>query len=129
MTRAADVPGDRGSRTNPMARAPRSMAGRRTRLLCASVAIGAGVLAPAVSPVVARAETLGDAIALAYDSNPTLQAQRASLRALDETYEQAEAGYRPTAEVQAVVTTDTNNYTGTQRPLPGQSQPVIQGQS
>jgi len=28
-----------------------------------------------------------------------------------------------------VVTTDTNNYTGTQRPLPGQSQPVIEGQS
>jgi outer membrane protein len=78
---------------------------------------------------VARAETLGDAIALAYQSNPTLQAQRASLRALDETYLQAEAGYRPTATMQAIVTTDTNNYTGTQRPLPGQSQPVIQGQS
>jgi outer membrane protein len=78
---------------------------------------------------VVRGETLGDAIALAYESNPTLQAQRASLRALDENYVQAEAGYRPTATLQAIVTTDTNDYTGTQRPLPGQNQPVIQGQS
>jgi outer membrane protein len=88
------------------------------------VAAGVAASAPA-----AHAETLGDAIALAYESNPTLQAQRASLRALDENYVQAEAGYRPTATLQAIVTTDTNSYTGTQRPLPGQSQPVIQGQS
>ncbi|MES2341960.1 MAG: TolC family protein, partial [Pseudomonadota bacterium] len=43
----------------------------------------------------AAAETLADAIALAYDSNPTLQAQRATQRALDETYVQARSGYRP----------------------------------
>jgi outer membrane protein len=49
---------------------------------------------------VAKAETLADAIALAYQSNPTLQSARAQLRALDETYVQAHAGYRPTAEVQ-----------------------------
>jgi outer membrane protein len=48
----------------------------------------------------ARAETLADAIALAYQSNPTLQAARAQLRALDETYVQAHAGLRPTAEIQ-----------------------------
>lgn len=76
-----------------------------------------------------RAETLGDAIALAYESNPTLQAQRASLRALDESYVQAEAGYRPSATLQGTVTTDTNDFSGLQRPLPGQSQPVINGQS
>ena len=81
------------------------------------------------SPLASRAETLGDAIALAYESNPTLQAQRASLRALDESYVQAEAGYRPSATVQGTVTTDTNDFTGDQRPLPGQSQPVINGQS
>ncbi len=44
-----------------------------------------------------RAETLADALALAYQSNPTLQAQRAQQRALDETYVQARAGWRPTA--------------------------------
>ena len=43
----------------------------------------------------AAAETLADAIALAYESNPTLQAQRATQRALDETYVQARSGYRP----------------------------------
>ena len=96
----------------------------RARRLRAAVAIGMCAMAPA-----ARAETLGDAIALAYESNPTLQAQRASLRALDESYVQAEAGYRPSANLQATVTTDTNNFTGLQRPLPGESQPVLQGQS
>ena len=45
---------------------------------------------------VASAETLADAIALAYETNPTLQAQRASQRALDESVVQARAaGYRP----------------------------------
>jgi outer membrane protein len=42
-----------------------------------------------------RAEDLADAIALAYQSNPQLQAERADLRALDETYVQAHAGFRP----------------------------------
>ncbi|MGH6993168.1 MAG: TolC family outer membrane protein [Caulobacteraceae bacterium] len=56
-----------------------------------------------------NAETLSDAIALAYQTNPTLQGQRASQRALDETFVQAEAGYRPTIGVQAGVTTDANN--------------------
>ncbi|WP_340644459.1 TolC family outer membrane protein [Phenylobacterium sp.] len=49
----------------------------------------------------AAAETLADAIALAYDSNPTLQAQRASQRALDENYVQARSGYRPSLSVSA----------------------------
>ncbi len=43
----------------------------------------------------ARAETLGDAMALAYQTNPTLQAERAQLRATDEEFVQAEAGLRP----------------------------------
>ena len=44
-------------------------------------------------------ETLADAIALAYETNPTLAAQRANQRALDETYVQARTAYRPTADV------------------------------
>jgi outer membrane protein len=47
----------------------------------------------------AMAETLADAIALAYETNPTLQAQRANQRALDETYVQARSAYRPTLDV------------------------------
>ena len=47
----------------------------------------------------ARADSLADAIGLAYQTNPTLQNQRAKLRALNETYVQARAGYRPQASV------------------------------
>ena len=47
-----------------------------------------------------RADTLPDAIALAYQTNPTLQSQRAQLRALDESYVQAHAGFRPQASAQ-----------------------------
>src|SRR5579862_687473 len=47
----------------------------------------------------ASAETLGDAIALAYETNPTLQAERAQLRVTDEGYVQAESGLRPTVSV------------------------------
>ena len=44
----------------------------------------------------AGAETLADAIALAYETNPTLQAERAQVRIIDEEYPQAQAGLRPT---------------------------------
>ena len=46
--------------------------------------------------VAARAETLADALALAYQSNPSLLSQRALQRQIDETYVVAEAGLRPT---------------------------------
>lgn len=68
----------------------------RGRLMAATLCAGAlGAAVPA------GAETLADAIALAYQSNPTLQAQRASQRALDETYVQARSGWRPTLGFQA----------------------------
>ena len=69
----------------------------RGRLLAATVCAGA-VSALAVP---ASAETLADAIALAYQNNPTLQAQRAAQRALDESYVQARTGWRPTLGLQA----------------------------
>jgi outer membrane protein len=52
----------------------------------------------------ALAETLSDALAMAYETNPTLQAQRATQRALDETYVQARSGWRPTLSVVASTT-------------------------
>src|SRR5476649_2812879 len=76
---------------------------------------GAGLLSAAA----ARGETLADAIALAYQSNPTLQGQRAAQRALDETYVQAHAGYEPTAGIQATITRDNNNESFNQATLPG----------
>ena len=67
-------------------------------------ALGAGATAVAASALCATAagaESLADAVTLAYQTNPALQAQRAQLRATDETYVQARAGYRPTASVNA----------------------------
>jgi len=64
---------------------------RRAGLLAAVCSLGllAGLVAPA------QAETLADAITLAYQTNPTLQGQRASQRALDESVVQARTGLRP----------------------------------
>lgn len=50
-------------------------------------------------PQAAQAETLADALALAYRTNPSLQGARADLRAVDEDYVQARAGWGPQAEV------------------------------
>lgn len=61
-----------------------------------------GLLAAALGAAdPARADDLAEAIALAYDTNPTLISQRAQLKATDEGYVQAEAGFRPTASLQA----------------------------
>lgn len=68
----------------------------------------AGLLAAST----AAAETLADAIALAYQTNPTLQEQRAKQRALDETYVQARTGLRPQAEAAAQVTERAIETTG-----------------
>lgn len=46
-----------------------------------------------------RAETLFDALALAYSNNPGLRAQRAALRAVDEGVPQALSGWRPTVGI------------------------------
>ena len=46
-----------------------------------------------VGPV--SAQTMEAALARAYSANPTLNAQRASVRATDENVPQAKAGYRP----------------------------------
>jgi outer membrane protein len=70
---------------------------KRARALAsvAVVAIVTGISAPA------WADTLQEAIALAYRTNPSLLAQRASQRALDESVVQARAGLRPTIDVSA----------------------------
>jgi outer membrane protein len=57
--------------------------------VCAAAMAMAGLSSPA------RAETLESALAQAYRNNPQLNAQRASLRAVDENVSQALAGYRP----------------------------------
>ena len=71
----------------------------RRALLTAACAISlVGVLTAAAAPGdAARADTLAEAITLAYETSPTLQSQRAALRAIDEDLVQAQAGLRPTA--------------------------------
>ena len=58
-------------------------------------AVCAAAMAMAAFSSLARAETLDSALAQAYRNNPQLNAQRASLRAVDENVSQALAGYRP----------------------------------
>ena len=68
---------------------------KRTRALAsvAVIAVITGMSAPA------WAETLREALALAYQTNPSLLAQRANQRALDESIVQARAGLRPSLDV------------------------------
>jgi len=72
---------------------------KRSRVLASAavVALVTGLGAPA------WAETLQEAIALAYQTNPSLLAQRANQRALDETVVQARSGLRPTLSASAGV--------------------------
>jgi outer membrane protein len=69
--------------------------GRRTTALAiAAVAIAVGASS-------AGAETLESALARAYGGNPTLDAQRAATRAVDENVPIALSGYRPTVAATA----------------------------
>lgn len=84
------------SRMSPFAR----------RLLATALVLGAAALAPAGT---ASAQTLEQALAQAYQTNPGLAAQRARLRAVDESVPQALAGYRPTARITAGATRQAGN--------------------
>lgn len=61
----------------------------RTALPFATLAVGLGL-----SP--AQAQSLNEALAQAYQANPTLEAARAELRAADELVPQARSGFLPT---------------------------------
>src|SRR6188474_3407693 len=74
--------------------------GGRFRMQAAGAAIGVATgLLVAGSP--AAAQTLTEAFAYAYNNNPQLLGQRASLRATDETVPQALANWRPTVTFNA----------------------------
>jgi len=68
-----------------------------------SLALGTTALTGLLAVTPAAAESLTDALAAAYGTNPTLQAQRAQLRATDEGVSQALSGWRPTVEAQGTV--------------------------
>src|SRR5580658_4046930 len=85
----------------------------------------AGVIALA-GVQVCPAETLSDAIALAYETNPTLQAARANQRATDEEYPQAKAGLRPTVQIGASVLDGQNQVPNFPSTLESTSNAAIQ---
>ena len=70
---------------------------------CGRVAIACVGFPPVRLP--ALADTLDGALIQAYQNNPTLNAQRASVRATDESVPQALSGYRPRASVNGTVGT------------------------
>jgi outer membrane protein len=65
------------------------------RGVAAAVLIAAGLCGGGF----ARAESLNDAMSMAYTDNPTLRAARAELRGVDEGVAQAKSGWRPNVEV------------------------------
>lgn len=65
------------------------------------IALAAPLLWLAAAP--ASADTLKGALTQAYQNNPQLNAQRASVRATDETVPQALSGYRPRVSLSATV--------------------------
>jgi TolC family type I secretion outer membrane protein len=71
------------------------------------LALALAASALALLPTGASAETLEDALSLAYDSNPTLAAARAQVRAQDETFIQARSQALP--RVTASVTGGTSD--------------------
>ncbi len=72
---------------------------KRIRLSGVACLAGVGVFALAMGG--ASAQSLDQALAMAYTNNPTLNAQRAGTRATDETVPQALSGYRPTLNATA----------------------------
>jgi outer membrane protein len=91
---------------NSMRRSPLIRVSMRSALLGAV----AGLLALSPAAAWAQARTLQDALAAAYSNNPSLQAARAQLRAVDENVPTALAGWRP----QVVVSGSAGSAVGTQ---------------
>jgi outer membrane protein len=77
------------------------MASGGAGLLTTASLVIASIASAALPFAEARAQTLEAALTFAYQNNPTLNAQRALVRATDENVPQALAGYRPRASLTA----------------------------
>ncbi|MBV9558009.1 MAG: TolC family outer membrane protein [Pseudolabrys sp.] len=82
----------------------------------------AGAVLVVAMPCVAAAESLESALIQAYQSNPSLNSQRASVRAIDEGVPQALAGYRPKVTATASV---GEQYTDTRTKLTSGTSPYL----
>lgn len=74
---------------------------RKSRRRSISLLMAAAAVSALATSSSCSGETLSDALAAVYEGNPTLNAERASLRATDEELAQAQAGYRPDVSVNA----------------------------
>ncbi len=90
-----------------------------------SAAVAAAVVAALVVPRIARADTLEWALVQAYQNNPQLNAQRATLRATDENVPQALSGYRP--RVSLTTTVGTQNQSTLSKSISPTNTPVYTG--
>jgi outer membrane protein len=77
-----------------------AMAGRVGGGARATLLAGAALAGALLWSAAAEAQTMREALALAYSNNPTLQAARARLRATDENVPQALSGWRPVVTLQ-----------------------------
>lgn len=77
------------------------------------IAVIAGLAVMPAAAMPAAAQTMNQALVQAYQSNPQLNAQRASVRATDESVPQALSGYRPRVNVTASVAEQYSKTTST----------------
>ncbi len=80
----------------------------KTAQIIRSLLVSSALVAVGVAN--AQAETLNEALAAAYGSNPTLQAERAGLMATGENVRQAQAGWLPTVTLQGSIA--SQDFTG-----------------
>jgi outer membrane protein len=80
-----------------------------------------GLAVALAATTLAQAETIDQALALAYSNNPTINAQRAATRSADENIALAKSGYRPTISGSADI---GKQWTETRSPL-GTTQTVL----
>ncbi len=109
------------------------------RLSGALAVAGVASVLLSATAVQAGTFTLADALGVAYESNPQLEAQRAKLRATDENVAKANAGWRPTINAQGQYGTQHYEFSGpgippgsaaNTHPLQGQvtlNQPIFRG--
>lgn len=100
-----------------------------------SIALAALTASGTLAASAAQAESLAQAVAYAYETNPALQAQRAGLRALDESYVQARGEYGLNASVavseasynQNLVPGGAHTYSNNDSEILSVAQPIYTG--
>lgn len=102
-----------------MSKFGRSSANDRAKAVwrCSTFFVALTIVCGLLAPANVRAESIRDALASAYQSNPKLDAERARLRATDEEVGRAESGYRPTVSGSA----DIGRQDTTSTPVSGTS--------